>query len=118
MVTFSRVGGIPERAYYSIIDMRDGADGSGKDGRYPYYEWAPLEHKELLRAEYGWEGGQYPDEKSDGGGAPDHADQIRDPGIFRDTIDADDDGELDLYIVYSGQGELSGIGLAKLVWQD
>lgn len=88
----------PERILMSTIDLSVG-DYDLWDSSYP--------PEEILQAEPGWEGGQFPPDPSSGGDAPENVNQLRDPYIFEDI-----DGTL--YLFYAGCGE-DAIGLAQLI---
>lgn len=73
-----------------------------------YNSWAPrFPEQELLSAQSGWEGGQFPPLASQSGAQVGGVNQLRDPGAFVDS-----DGRT--YLFYCGQGE-AAIGLAQLV---
>ncbi len=96
-VFYSRRGDTPERIQMSTIDLVVG-DYDLWDSTFP--------PEEILEAEPGWEGGQFPPDPSEGGDAPENVNQLRDPYVFEDI-----DGEL--YLFYSGCGE-DAIGIAHL----
>ncbi len=96
-VFYSRIGDTPERIQMSTIDLSVGSYDLW-DSTYP--------PEEILEAEPGWEGGQFPPEPSKGGHAPENVNQLRDPYVFEDI-----DGVL--YLFYSGCGE-DAIGVAHL----
>lgn len=81
----------------STIDLSVG-DYDLWDSSYP--------PEEILHAQPGWEGGQFPPIPSSGGWAPDPVNQLRDPYVFEDI-----DGTL--YMFYAGAGEYA-LGLALL----
>ena len=62
--------------------------------------------EEIIQAIPGWEGGQFPPERSELGSAPEDVNQLRDPDVFEDT-----DGSV--YLIYSGRGE-DALGLVLL----
>jgi len=96
-VFYSRRGDTPERIQMSTIDLVVG-DYDLWDSTFP--------PEEILEAEPGWEGGQFPPDPSEGGDAPENVNQLRDPYVFEDI-----DGVL--YLFYSGCGE-DAIGIAQL----
>jgi len=96
-VFYSRIADSPERIMMSTIDLGVG-DSSNWDSTYP--------PEEILEAEPGWEGGQFPPDASSGGSAPENVNQLRDPHVFEDM-----DGRL--YLSYCGRGE-DAIGIARL----
>jgi hypothetical protein len=96
-VFYSRRADTPERILMSTIDLSAG-DYNLWDSTYP--------PEEILQAEPGWEGGQFPPDSSSGGSAPENVNQLRDPYVFEDI-----DGRL--YLSYCGRGE-DAIGIARL----
>lgn len=73
-----------------------------------YQNWSfAFPEQELMQAETGWEGGQFPPLASRSGNQDNGVNQLRDPGFFQDS-----DGRS--YLFYSGQGE-DALGLAQLV---
>ena len=96
-VFYTRRGDTPERIQMSTIDLSVG-DYDLWDSTYP--------PEEILQAEPGWEGGQFPPDPSSGGKAPENVNQLRDPYVFEDSDGA-------LYLLYAGCGE-DAIGLTKL----
>ncbi|OVE79684.1 hypothetical protein BVY01_01780 [bacterium I07] len=96
-VFYSRRGDAPERIQMSTIDLGIG-DYELWDSSYP--------PEELLHPEMDWEGADFPVEPSEGGSAPEHVNQLRDPCFFEDI-----DGSL--YLFYAAGGE-DAIGIAAL----
>ena len=90
----------PERVRVAMFDF----DALPAD----YHSWVPrLPEQELLSAQSGWEGGQFPPIASVSGAQVGGVNQLRDPGAFVDS-----DGRM--YLFYCGQGE-AAIGVAQLV---
>ena len=96
-VFYTQRGDTPERVQLSTIDLT--ADFDDWVFSYP--------GQEILQATPGWEGGQFPPDRSELGAAPENVNQLRDPDIFEDI-----DGSL--YLFYAGGGE-DAIGVAELI---
>jgi len=96
-VFYTQRGDILERVQLSTIDLSVDFD-----------DWVlSYPGQDILQAIPGWEGGQFPPERSELGAAPEDVNQLRDPDIFEDT-----DGSL--YLVYAGGGE-DALGIAELI---
>lgn len=90
----------PEQLKMATFDFDELPEG--------YNSWAPrFPEQELLSAQSGWEGGQFPPRASQSGAQAGGVNQLRDPGVFVDS-----DGRT--YLFYCGQGE-TAIGLGQLV---
>lgn len=93
---YTQRGDSPERVLLSTIDLS-----------VPFEDWTmSYPGEEILQAEPGWEGGQFPAEPSETASAPEDVNQLRDPGIFEDS-----DGSV--YLIYTGRGE-DALGLVLL----
>jgi len=95
-VYYTQRGDELERVQMSTIDLT--ADFDDWTLTYP--------GEEVIQAIPGWEGGQFPAERSEVGAAPEDVNQLRDPDVFEDT-----DGSV--YLIYSGRGE-DALGLVLL----
>ena len=71
-VFYTQRGDTPERVQLSTIDLSVDFD----DWVFSY------PGQEILQAIPGWEGGQFPPDRSEVGAAPENVNQLRDPDIF------------------------------------
>ena len=95
-VVWSRVGDAPERLLVSTISL------SSSD----WNDWVPTYPVELMRPEQPWQGSELPVQASLRGETREPINDLRDPDIF-----VDDDGQI--YLLYVASGEQS-IGVVRL----
>ncbi len=105
-VFYSRTGEFQERIQLSTVNLTDSTPLDWEDWEVlPTNTEGFLAPIEILTPNPGWEGGELLMNNSERGDAVD-VNQLRDPDIFEDT-----DGQL--YLLYSGKGEVS-LGIARL----